>query len=335
VLGLEKVPLDGDFLALGGDSLSVEEMLADVGERFGIELASTDLMGAPTLREFAARVAEGAAARTSHPDWVHLRTGPADRRIFVFAGAAALALQFLPLARRLEGWDVMAFQAHGLEHRAVPDWSVGAHARRALEEIRRLQPHGPYRLVGHSFGGMVAYELALRLSAEGEEVAVLGLIDTFLPENAMDELAVTKEFGRLIDRPSPSLLGRVAAAVLPSSAASLDTTSRLRTFVRLARGRTAGIVRYKGQQQFDTFFYQSVLASRSYRPGPYGGRAIVVSGLGNPDDGAGWRRLLTGDVRMARVDGEHSAMMREPHVGALAGLLLEELDATSRSAATV
>jgi thioesterase domain-containing protein/acyl carrier protein len=324
---MEKVPLDGDFLALGGDSLSVEEMLADLGERYGIELASTELLGNPTLREFAARVAEGAAAKATHPDWVHLRTGAEDRRVFAFAGAGALALQFLPLARRLDGWDVMAFQAHGLERRALPDWSVQAHARRALTEIRRLQPHGPYRLMGHSFGGMVAYEIAQQLRAAGEQVAVLGVIDTFLPKNAMDELQVTKEFGRMIDRPSPSLLGRIAKHVLPRDA-SLETTSRLRTFVRLTRARTAGVVRYQGQQQFDTFFYQSVLAGRSYKPQPYAGRALVVNGLGNPTDDAAWEELLVGEHRMVRVDGEHSALMREPHVAQLAAALMEELDAS-------
>lgn len=335
VLGMDKVPLDGDFLALGGDSLSVEEMLADVGERFGVELASTDLLSTPTLREFADRVRQGATVDQAHPDFVHLRTGSDDRRVFAFAGAGALALQFLPLARRLEGWDVTAFQAHGLERRAVPDWSVEAHARRALVEIRRVQPHGPYRLMGHSFGGMVAYEVAQRLTAAGEQVAVLGLIDTFLPESAMDELAITGQFGRLVERQPTGVWARVYRTVVPVSEPSLQGTSRARAFVRLARARTAGLIRYKGQQQFDTFFYQSVLAGKNYAAKPYAGRAVVVTGDGNPNDEAAWRRLLIGEMRNERVSGEHSALMREPHVAALASVLLQELDETARRPATV
>src|SRR2546421_4992495 len=50
-----------------------------------------------------------------------------------------------------------------------------------LEVIRERQPHGPYALVGLSFGGVLAYEIARRLRAGGEEVAVLGLLDSFLP----------------------------------------------------------------------------------------------------------------------------------------------------------
>jgi acyl-coenzyme A synthetase/AMP-(fatty) acid ligase/thioesterase domain-containing protein/acyl carrier protein len=326
VLGLDKVPLDGDFLALGGDSLSVEEMLADVGERFGIELASTDLLQSPTLREFAERVRRGAAANEAHPDFVHLRAGSTDRRVFCFAGAGALALQFLPLARRLEGYDVTAFQAHGLEKRAKPDWTVEAHARRAMERIRKVQPAGPYRLLGHSFGGLVAFEIAQRLRSEGEEVAVLGLIDTFLPGSAMNELAVTEQFGRLAPREPQGIRGRLQRVVAPVSEVSLQDTSPLRAFVRLARARTAGLVRYRGQQQFDTFFYQSVLAARRYRAMPYDGRAVVVVGQTNGIDDGSWHGLLTGQVTTVGVDGEHSALMREPHVAQLSAALLPALE---------
>ncbi|GAA2749731.1 AMP-binding protein [Amnibacterium kyonggiense] len=326
VLGLDKVPLDGDFLALGGDSLSVEEMLADVGERFGIELASTDLLRSPTLREFAEQVRRGAAANEAHPDFVHLRVRPADRRVFCFAGAGALALQFLPLARRLEGFDVTAFQAHGLEKRAKPDWTVQAHARRALEHIRRLQPNGPYRLLGHSFGGLVAFEIAQRLRAEGEEVAVLGLIDTFLPDAAMDETAVTGQFGRLTPREPQGMRERLQQVIAPVSEMSLQHTTPLRAFVRLARARTAGLVRYRGQQQFDTFFYQSVLAARRYRAQPYAGRAVVIVGQNSGIDDGSWHKLLTGQVTTVCVDGEHSALMREPHVGQLSAALLPALE---------
>jgi thioesterase domain-containing protein len=230
---------------------------------------------------------------------------------------------------------VTAFQAHGLERRAIPDWSVEAHARRALVEIRRVQPHGPYRLVGHSFGGMVAYELAQRLAAAGEEVAVLGLIDTFLPESAMDELAITGQFGRLEERGPTTVWARAYRAIVPVSEASLQGTTRSRAFVRLARARTAGLIRYRGQQQFDTFFYQSVLAGKNYAAKPYAGRAVVITGDGNPNDESAWRRLLTGDLRAEHVTGEHSALMREPHVAALASVLLQELEETVSRAASV
>jgi thioesterase domain-containing protein len=65
------------------------------------------------------------------------------------------------------------------------------------------------------------------------------------------------------------------------------------------------------------------LAARGYQPEPYDGPAIVVAGLGNPNDQAEWCELLTGEVRFVSIDGEHSAMMREPYVGAVAEALLQ------------
>ena len=147
-LGLTDIALDDDFMALGGDSLTAEEMLAAVHDRFDVDLASTQLLEYPTLREFTGRVTSTAKALPSHPDVVTLRSGGTETPVFAFAGAGALALTFLPLSRHLEGRSVYAFQAHGLEQRALPDWSVEAAARRYLEIIRVIQPKGPYRAGG-------------------------------------------------------------------------------------------------------------------------------------------------------------------------------------------
>jgi len=76
------------------------------------------------------------------------------------------------------GRPVSVLQAKGLDPEAKPHLSVGAMAAHYLDEIRAFQPRGPYALCGFSFGGLVAYEMARRLVADGETVELLGLIDT-------------------------------------------------------------------------------------------------------------------------------------------------------------
>ncbi|AOM39863.1 thioesterase domain-containing protein [Xenorhabdus hominickii] len=66
-----------------------------------------------------------------------------------------------------------------LEH---PPSSFEALAICHIQAIRRIQPHGPYRLLGHSFDGWIAFEIALQLQAEGESVSTLVLIDTDEPD---------------------------------------------------------------------------------------------------------------------------------------------------------
>jgi len=90
--------------------------------------------------------------------------------VFCFAGGGGTALNFLNLARRIgAGRNIVGFQPRGLEARQVPDWSVSRHARRHLADIRRIQPRGPYHLVGFSFG-------ALLDPVTGVQNAVLGQV---------------------------------------------------------------------------------------------------------------------------------------------------------------
>ena len=72
---------------------------------------------------------------------------------------------------------VYGLQARGLEGRGLPDWTQRDWVVRCIREIRRIQPHGPY-YPGHSFGGLLAWEAAQLLKDDGEEVALLVLIDT-------------------------------------------------------------------------------------------------------------------------------------------------------------
>ncbi|MDM7892545.1 non-ribosomal peptide synthetase [Curtobacterium caseinilyticum] len=327
-LELPAVGLDNDFAALGGDSLSAEEMLAAVADRLGVDLPSAELLEHPTLRTFTARIRRGAAATPSHPDIVTLaeRNGNDAEPLFCIAGAGALALTYVPLARHLGDRPVHAFQQHGLERRSVPDWSVRAMARRYIELVRVVQPRGPYTLVGHSFGGLVALEMAAILTEAGHEVRRVVLLDTYLPEQAAEQADVV-EFGELD-------LGRPAPRTVPGALRRIaDRTAALRSRVvapfgqlgRHARAYGAGVFRWDGQRQFRAFFDHALVVSRGYEPRTYRGAVTLVVADGNESGAARWARFLRGDVDEVRVHAEHSSLLREPHVAQVATLLAERL----------
>src|SRR5262249_12665618 len=106
------------------------------------------------------------------------------------AGGAVFCYQ--PLAAAL-GRDqpVYGLQARGLEPDERAATSIEQMAAQYLAEIRMLQPAGPYHLLGWSFGGLVAYEVARQLQAEGERVPLLALLDTALeqPDTAEAEVS--------------------------------------------------------------------------------------------------------------------------------------------------
>ncbi|WP_176708986.1 AMP-binding protein [Curtobacterium flaccumfaciens] len=319
VLGLRGVHLDEDFSALGGDSLSAEEMLAVVQDRLGVDLRSSDVLEHPTLRAFARRVRSGTSALPSHPDVVKVSEAREGGRppVFCFAGGGALALTFLPLSRHLPAHDLYAFQQHALERRGMPDWNIERSARRYLALMRIVQPRGPYLLVGHSLGGLVALEIARLLTESGEQVEHVVLLDTYLPRTKSEQARL--HFGRMEPRDQPNTavravqrgLDRAVRRVLPAG------VPYGALFAKRLRAYTAGVLRHGGQKDFDAFFDQAEIVTRRHHPTPFHGRATYVLADANPD-AAGWSALLRGPTEMVRIASEHTSLLREPHVAELA-----------------
>jgi acyl-CoA synthetase (AMP-forming)/AMP-acid ligase II/thioesterase domain-containing protein len=322
VLGLRGVHLDEDFTALGGDSLSAEEMLAIVHTRLGVDLRASELLEQPTLRAFARRVRIGAKSLPSHPDVVKVAEARESGRppVFCLSGAGALGLTFLPLSRYLPEHDVYAFQQHGLERRAIPDWSIQRTAKRTVELMRIVQPRGPYLLVGHSLGGLVALEVAKLLTEGGERVEHVAILDTYLPRSSAEQAQL--HFGRMEPTPIRNTvlravkrgLDRAARRILPAGIPVGEE------FAKRARAYGAGVLRYGGQKDFDALFDQASIVTRRHTPSPYAGAATFVLADGNPDVD-GWSDVLRGDTTTVRIQSEHSSLLREPHVAELAAAL--------------
>jgi thioesterase domain-containing protein/acyl carrier protein len=334
VLGLDEIHLDDDFMALGADSLTAEEMLAQAGDRFSVSLVTSDLLEAPTLREFSHRVSLGSASLPSHPDVVSLGGRGTATPVFCFAGGGALALGFAPIARHFGDRPVYAFQSHGLERRALPDRTVEAAADRALALMRVIQPSGPYLVVGHSFGGLVALEVARRLTDAGQEVALVGLLDTFLltgltaqDASAAAQVAQGAMVPQRLDTPPGRLSGGIQVLdgllrrVLP------DGVPQLPEWGRHARSKVAGVVTFAGQRQFDAHFDHTVKVARRHQPKPYDGAVLLITAENNPQGAETWAPVLTGPLEVRDMPCEHSSMIREPHAAQVAAHLAEQIDA--------
>ncbi|MFI7587495.1 AMP-binding protein [Spongisporangium articulatum] len=291
-LGLDDLGLDDDFFELGGDSLAAEALVATLADRVGVDRGTVTgnlLAQAPTVRQFAARL-----RRRPEPGAdVLVPVQPAGSRppLFVAAGGGGLGLTFMALARAL-GPDqpVYALQARGLERRAVPDWSVAAIARRNVRELRRVQPHGPYRLAGHSFGGLVAYEMAQQLTRAGEEVSMLVVIDSFPPDPALFVPDGTLTWKDALGLPLTGLRGAP-------------------------------------DEQYWRFYRLSGVLHRRYRGRPYAGPTVVlVAESPQKVERSAWGRFLTGPWRLAEVAGDHLSVLREPYVAATAAVIAAALE---------
>ncbi|MDT0378187.1 amino acid adenylation domain-containing protein [Streptomyces sp. DSM 42041] len=192
LLGTEVSGVDDDFFALGGHSLLAARLLHAVREEFGVDPGLGTLFEAPTVAELAARIgrllddggqpADGTRAAEGLDVLLPLRgrTAPEQAPLFCVHPAAGIGWVYSSLLRHLDGErPVYALQARGLTGDTGPATRLAEMVEDYAARIREVQPHGPYHLLGWSFGGLVAHALATRLQGEGEPVDLLAVLDGY------------------------------------------------------------------------------------------------------------------------------------------------------------
>jgi thioesterase domain-containing protein len=208
-------------------------------------------------------------------------------------------------------------QARGLDGAAPPRDTVEAMAAGYVEAIRSVQPAGPYFLGGWSLGGVIAYEMARQLRERGEQVALVALIDAYVPTPEPHPLNVGALFAR-------DLLGTSLAGVEPER---LAPDALLETAVR-AGLLPPGTSPEHGQALFRVF-EANLRAARRYEARPGGGGRVVLfkarDAEGLPEDG-GWTALVGAALERHLLPGDHYSLLRAPGVRELAERLREALE---------
>lgn len=320
---------DDDYFALGGDSLLALEILQRMRDDFPICLSTSDLIKSPTPRTLAREIerilgaAPNDATPASHPDHlIPLREVSAAGKppIFCFHAADGGVMFYRTFIDQLPP-DASAYALesrlfHG-ESAADQD-SIGSLARRYLDDLRRICPRGPYVLAGYSFGALVAQEAARLATDEGDEAAGLVIYDMLNPATA-----------RIRSIPERLLVYWRRQSHLPG----------LRRVGRLTRriGSLAGwMFRHTSEKlglhrgHFDREYLRHLRARRHHErlikpflPGPYSGRTLLVmtEEAGEKYDCGewmGWKDLLTGEVSVRVVGGNHLQLFDAPHINQLA-----------------
>ncbi|HCS7461060.1 TPA: amino acid adenylation domain-containing protein, partial [Escherichia albertii] len=184
LLGCDVQDADADFFALGGHSLLAMKLAAQLSRQFARQVTPGQVMVASTVAKLATVIdgEEESAHRLGFETLLPLRESK-GATLFCFHPASGFAWQFSVLSRYLDPqWSIIGIQSprpNGLMQTATNlDEVCEAHLATLLQQ----QPHGPYYLLGYSLGGSLALGIAARLRARGEQVAFLGLLDTWPPE---------------------------------------------------------------------------------------------------------------------------------------------------------
>jgi thioesterase domain-containing protein len=189
-----------DFLAGHHNTAAVVKLVADL-RRSGFAISARDVIANHTVQSLAAimperhgeplreyptfsEVWESAPSRRDRPSTrslVPIARGTGTPLFFVHS-----ALGYIRFLRHVvddfrDGRPVYGFESAGIRHGVRPPLSIGETAERYVAEIREVQPRGPYRLAGMCTGSQIAYEMAGRITADGDEVAVLALVNSYRP----------------------------------------------------------------------------------------------------------------------------------------------------------
>jgi aspartate racemase len=329
VLGIHPIGVRDSFFELGGHSLLAARLFAQIERSWGRNLPLATLFQAPTI-EALARLLEEGQDRDAWSSLVPIQPEGFRPPLFCVHGIGGHVLGYRELARFLDpGQPVYGLQAQGLDGRLVRI-SVEEMAARYVAEIRAVQPDGPYALEGASFGGIVAFEMAQQFRAQGEEVALLALVDSFAPT-----LSRKKPFAGTVRRVGGHLtaacrLGPRAGLVYLSQRVR-GVKKRLEWRVWKARHRAPPRQEYRLPRTLRSIQLAHRQSLEEYVPRLYPGRITLfraqerpVESFPSPD--RGWGELASAGVEIIDVPGNHLTMLERPHVQALAEAIQHCLD---------
>jgi acyl transferase domain-containing protein/thioesterase domain-containing protein len=201
---IDDIGIHDNFFALGGDSLLATRLMAFIARRCDTRLPLKAIAEAPTIAALAERI-HGPASSTELGSscLVRLQDGEGTPVFFVHAGGGH-AMFYRDLARAIDPDRPMyGFESQGLDGREPLHGSIEDMASHYVELAHSIAPSGPYLLAGASLGGIIAYEMARQLSANGHAVPVCALLDapgpSYFPEISADDAMVLAFYvGRLV-----------------------------------------------------------------------------------------------------------------------------------------
>jgi amino acid adenylation domain-containing protein len=332
VLGVQRVGLDDDFFDLGGHSLVGVRLLAKIKKTYQVNLELAVLFEARTVRQFADVIRKLKQPISAEYTLVPIQPNGYRIPFFCVHGVGGGVLNYRAIAKAL-GPDqpFYAFRSLLLTRKDIRETTIEELASVYIKEMRSFFPQGPYLIGGGSFGGIVAFEMAQQLYAQGTEPALLVLFDTSAP-GSLQRVGTTEKlrgfWQRLRDQGTPYLVRKVLRK-------GDDWRERL---VKRSRNVTSYCYRLAGSDLPVRLRYHQVQEAHSrsmtrYKIQRYQGKVTLMRAvdrgylgmelLGTREDPRlGWVALAGGGLEIHDVPGEHGNVLNEPHVGTVA----EELE---------
>lgn len=331
LLGIDKIGVTDNFFELGGHSLLAVRLMVSIEEKFGKPLPLAALFKAPTIEALAAVLRDDELSCPWSP-LVPIQPKGHKPPIFCIPGVGGNVFCFYPLSRYL-GLEqpIYGLQVRGVDGESSPHRSIEEMAASYLESMQTIQPEGPYRLAGHSFGGLVAFEMALRLRRIGQEVSHLILIDSIAPQlaNTMTVENWTDTDWLAAFAHENGLQTGTRDSFLKENPDSLEFDTRLKLLYNEMK-RNNLLVSNARMTEFQALFRVfRIHYQLRYQPGAAIDSGTILFRASEFPPGTegshcfGWDKHVAGSVECHDVPGDHMTVLKEPHVKILAQQIRE------------
>lgn len=305
ILGVPTVGIDDNFFELGGHSLLAVQLISRIRDVLGDGLAIRAVFAAPTVATLVEQLGRSSGGE-EFDVLLPIKDHGGGSSVFCVHPVSGIGWCYAPLAGIASPeHSVYALQARGLDGEDALPGSIQEMAADYVRQIRAVQESGPYHLMGWSFGGVVAHEMAVQLRARGERVETLALLDSYPAHGTATPLPITEEdvaaglaefFGvRAGDGEEPLTMTGIVAALRRDRS----------MFTELAERHLADIAAiYRNNHRIMT----------EHVPGEFDGDIrFYEAGRERPTDvcaATAWSAHVSGRLDIARIACSHAEMAR-------------------------
>jgi len=327
LLGVETIGVHDNFFDLGGSSFMALRLFAQIEQIFGNKLPVSTLYKAPTI-ELLANIVRQDQPVAPWSCLVEIQKGESKTPLFLVHGAGGNILIYRDLARRLgPEYPVYGFQSQGLDGKKPILTKIEDMASNYIQEIKSIQPEGPYFIGGYCMGGSVAYEMAQQLQKSGEKVGLVILFETYNYSNIPEQTFLDKIYyyiqkadfhwrNFLLLNPKKKwtfILEKVKVAI-----------GRRKVLYGILKSRIGNIFHKKEDQSsiLSKIWKTNDQAAFDYIPKPFSGKIVqflpIKEYAHHLGPELGWEKLAQGELETHRLPIYPAGMLVEPFVELLA-----------------
>ncbi|NHA02806.1 amino acid adenylation domain-containing protein [Mucilaginibacter sp. HC2] len=315
-----QVGIHDDFFQVGGNSLTMIQLVHKINTRFNKDLQLIEIMKNPTIAQMKTLLDVVTKDQDSNASILTLREGSTQDASFIIPGALGSTDGYYHLATNLPGQGaVYGLQMKGLNGKEEPNSSIQEMAAHNLALIKSINPIGKISLLAHSYGGIVIYEMlkqAALIAIEVDEVILLDcFVDPLLSFHALSELDKLGTYFRALLKFSQPELDEEEAEFIITCMGQSDADKRMEFICDIVNTLPANLI-----IQMWKVFYASV--SASYKMTEKLDYAITfvqadnsqLSGedWGEEGSAAGWDQYFS-IIKLMNTEANHFTIVNEPH----------------------